>query len=364
MFTTHQLQINFRSNQEILDFANVALSNIEANQYANIQLRANSLARVTEKSFVEKVRFKYHRLAKISDFADVFSTIMANDIKPYIDEKMKLKEQVAFLAFTRRDIARFETSLKSLYPNCKIANLVPDKMYNTTIFSTFIKKYWDEVKFVQTKNIMYIIGRLLTSKLKYIVYDEKNALPTVQKMLSSWYTDEGGVVQNWQTQYTNGVLSYDDMMENIKTNMLQFEIKNNAIKQALLSARNQEAKNQQNAADADFVLSTIHSAKGLEFDNVVVIYRNDNQIDEEKKRMYYVAFTRAMKSEYILAYDVLANPAIEGDYNTIVKTLHDKNAAIQAKRAATIAAKNAPAAASSANIPDAESITNPSDIAN
>jgi DNA helicase-2/ATP-dependent DNA helicase PcrA len=44
-------------------------------------------------------------------------------------------------------------------------------------------------------------------------------------------------------------------------------------------------------------------------------------MSEEKKRMYYVALTRAMKSEYILAYGTLKSPQIEADYNTILNEL-------------------------------------------
>ena len=98
----------------------------------------------------------------------------------------------------------------------------------------------------------------------------------------------------------------------------------NAIKQSLLSETNRKQKESDLVKQATFILSTIHSAKGLEFDNVVTLYRNETGLDEEKKRMYYVAFTRAMKSEFILAYDVSANPQIEADYFTVLERLHEK----------------------------------------
>ena len=101
---------------------------------------------------------------------------------------------------------------------------------------------------------------------------------------------------------------------------MTFEIDHNKIKQALLSSGTNNNK-LEDAKDADIVLSTIHSAKGLEFDNTVVIYQADNYMSEEKKRMYYVALTRAMKSEYILAYGTLKSPQIEADYNTILNEL-------------------------------------------
>ena len=69
------------------------------------------------------------------------------------------------------------------------------------------------------------------------------------------------------------------------------------------------------------MFSTIHGAKGLEFPNTVVMYKDAN-IDEEDKRMYYVAFTRAQNAEFILAYGTDKNSKLENDYKAIVKNLH------------------------------------------
>ena len=124
------------------------------------------------------------------------------------------------------------------------------------------------------------------------------------------------------TQFQNGQLTEKEMLDLIKDNLLKFEISTNAIKQSLLSSKNQQAKKDNAAADADFVISTIHSAKGLEFQNVIVLYRNENQMEEDKKRMYYVAFTRAMSTEYILAYDTMTSPQIQADYVTVLEHLH------------------------------------------
>jgi superfamily I DNA/RNA helicase len=51
--------------------------------------------------------------------------------------------------------------------------------------------------------------------------------------------------------------------------------------------------------EKDIVAMTIHSSKGLEFNNVV-IYKNDFNEDEERKRLRYVAFTRARKRLFIV----------------------------------------------------------------
>lgn len=56
VFTVCKLSTNYRSAQEILDFANIHLSDIEANRFTNIQLQANSVVTSTVDSFTASVR--------------------------------------------------------------------------------------------------------------------------------------------------------------------------------------------------------------------------------------------------------------------------------------------------------------------
>ena len=188
--------------------------------------------------------------------------------------------------------------------------------------SSFIKKYWNDIKFAPYGNIVNIIHREIMARLPYLIYNDKKAAPRISKMLAEWASSNGATIQTWVNQVANGQMTEHDMLDLVKDNMIKFEISQNAIKQSLLSAANQQAKKDNAAADADFVISTIHSAKGLEFQNVIVLYRNENQMEEDKKRMYYVALTRAMQSEYILAYDVMVSPQIQADYVTVLEHLH------------------------------------------
>lgn len=322
-FRTFQLNVNYRSNQEILEFANVLLENIEANQYAHIRLSANSMAVPTEQTFLDQVQFNYHRLNKLNDFSDALPSIFAKEIRPYLNKCLKRNEQVAFLAYTRNDIAKIQSILEAQYPNCKTVSLVPQKMYNSTIMSAYIKKYWDDVKFFPMNTIVNTLLQEVMQKLQYLTNRDKQIGPSVHTMLLKWRQEQGPIIQSWIQQVTNNQLSHDACLDLIRENMLQYEIRHNSIKQALLSSQNQKNKQSENVKDANFLISTIHSAKGLEFDNVVVFFRNENNMDEEKKRMYYVALTRAMKSEYILAYDVAASPQIEANYITVLEKLHN-----------------------------------------
>lgn len=326
VFATYQLQTNYRSNQEILDFANVALADIEANQYAHIQLQANSLAPVTVQSFQNKVKLHYERLNKMSDIDDTMTAVFAKKIVPFIDAKIAAGEQVAFLAYTRKLVYKLQALLQNHYPNLTITNLTPNKTFNSTVMSEFIKKYWRQVQFVPTKSIMGIIAQEIIQHLDYLVPNKNKVLPQIQKMLSEWMAQHGRTIANWQNQYQCQLITQDQLMENIRNNMLQFEIRHNAVRQALLSAHNQASKQDNATANANLILSTIHSAKGLEFENTVVIYQAKNNMDEEQKRMYYVAFTRAMNSEFVFAYDTVVNAKIEADYQGIINALNKRNA--------------------------------------
>lgn len=324
VFETYQLRVNYRSNQEILDFANIALKDIEANQYAHIQLQANSLSQVSEKSFTNKVRFKYDRLNKISEFSDALTSAMAIDIVPYVNERLAIGQQVCFLAFTRNHIRQIQAILEKSYPDKKIVSLVPNRSKPSTIFSDFIRRFWNQMQFAPTKSIVSIITRGIIDNLSYLVYDKDKALQATQLIISDWTKEQKALIDGWQQQFVNGRMSQKDFLENVKQSMLQFEIRRNAIKQALLSAKNEERKKNELVEDADILLSTIHSAKGLEFDNVVVLYRNEARMEEDKKRMYYVALTRAKKTEFIYAYDTAASPKIESDYEIIIEILQEK----------------------------------------
>ena len=99
--------------------------------------------------------------------------------------------------------------------------------------------------------------------------------------------------------------------------------------------KNQERKRKNLESKADLVVSTIHGAKGLEFDNVVVLYKEDPKMSQDTRRMFYVAFTRAMKSQYVLSYGTAKNPPIQSSYEQIVNALTERDKE-NAQRAAGI----------------------------
>ena len=328
VFEIHKLQTNYRSNQEILDFANILLNNIEANQYANIQLKANSLKPVTSQSFKEAVSLHYERLKSLSDteIDSMYIKSISSDMKDYIDDKLAKKEQICILAFAGKTLFKIQQTLQTLYPTAKITSLVPKKSYDSTIFSQFIARFWGQVTFVPPQSVLDSIETIMKNNIPCFVSKSvafSTAESIVLNTLGEFRATYAHVIADWEKQVQQNLMHPKQLLEEIKKLMIDFEIKKNGMARALLSKRNEEAKTTNNTDDADFILSTIHSAKGLEFDNVIVYYKNESEttMEESTKRVYYVAFTRAKKTEFIYAYDKMARPKIEADYERIIKSL-------------------------------------------
>ncbi len=318
IFDTFALDINYRSNQEILDFANTALADIEANQFAKIQLHANSMTPINKDSFRDKVNFAYRQIPKMTELCTYISADLAHSLTDYIKDCFAKKEQIAILAYSRREISEVEHTLTTLYPNRKISNLVPKKQFTSTILSKYIKKFWEETSFYPTKDFLTHVEDAIINRLDQLTFMGSNTKQAIQNMLGDFHKQYGNLIATYEYQVSQKIITKDQMRDQVKDLMLKYEINLNSIKQSL-NAKDNELNRKDTSGD--FILSTIHSAKGLEFDNVIVIYRCDNNMDEPEKRMYYVAMTRAMKTEYVCAYGTIKYPKISVDYAKTISRL-------------------------------------------
>lgn len=326
IFTAYKLQTNYRSGQAILDFANVLLGRIHANAFAQIQLQSNSLTPVTSKSFKDAVHFDYLHLNKQGDLPDNFESWFQNAAMPYIDNlrKKKNKEPIAFLSYRRADIYAFKKLLEKYYSGCTIANITSEMTYNNTNFTKYISKFWDDTKFIPSNRIMNDIATDLYAKINYIDKNGTKNLHIVQQNVAKWMAQSTGKINGWYAQYVSKKITKNEFLNFVKEDMLQFEITTNTIKQKLTSAKNQQAKETADLTNSDFIISTIHSAKGLEFPHTIICCKYDSNMGEESKRMYYVGFTRAIKSELVMAFGTIKKPLIQSDYDDIIAKLEKK----------------------------------------
>jgi DNA helicase-2/ATP-dependent DNA helicase PcrA len=324
VFATYQLTTNYRSHQEVLDFANVQLADIEANNISQIRLRANSLTAPSAASFQDAVTVKYLHGDRLAEFDAHYPAYLRTIVKPWAQERLDRGEQVAFLMRTRRHVAVTARELSQIWPHLHIANLVSDQVYSTTVFSQFVKEFWDQVCQVpDLGQAEHVITTGIGDNLDKIVPPRKltKSRDKIIQMVSEWSIKNRAQITGWVALVHARRKTPDEFFEDLRRNVLDFEIQYNAMRQRVINHRNRQRKEHNLQADPDLVVSTIHGAKGLEFDHTVVLHQCDNAMPEENKRMYYVAFTRAQKSLLVLSYGTTRKPRIESDYELIVDAL-------------------------------------------
>lgn len=335
IFATFPLNINYRSNQDILQFANALLDDIEANQYANIRLQSFKLNAVTKQSFTENVIVDYTRLNKVSEMPDhVYRKLHSPEMTKWINDKFAKNEQICILAFKRREATLFQKELEKIYPNRKFTSIIPAKNMSFAYFSKYVSNCRPQLMALPASNVHDVCSRVRSEVITNLgncgISPTKNPhyttiVANIQKMLIEWEVKNTDMLNDAIAKFNTGAITHEEYVNIIADSLINFEISKNALKQSLLSQKN--ANQKENTSDADFIFSTIHSAKGLEFDNVILLYQNKNAMEEDAKRMYYVALTRAKKSEYIIAYDTVLSALISTRYDAVLQRLDDANAA-------------------------------------
>ena len=319
VFTPYKLETNYRSNQEVLDMANVhLLSEIEANQLAQIRLRANSLTPVTADSFQEKVRVVHEHYTADRKFLTDLPMLLSKHVNSYIQECLGRGEQVAFLAFTRREAFAIQKRLEELFPGRSVISMISDRRRASTFFSSFIEHHWSDIEAVDPANASFVFTKELVSRGPGA---NPNAQAALAKMASEWWTASALTIQGWVYEYQAGIITKEVFFDRLKKCILDHEIRHNSIRDALMHRNNEERKIRNLETKADLIVSTVHGVKGLEFDNVVVVYKDQSDMTEEKKRLYYVAFTRAKNSLFVLSHGTTLSARIVSDYNLIVDSL-------------------------------------------
>lgn len=319
VFTPYKLETNYRSNQEVLDMANVhLLSEIEANQFAQIRLRANSLTPVTAESFQEKVRVVHEHYTADRKFLTDLPMLLSKHVNSYIQECLGRGEQVAFLAFTRREAFAIQKRLEELFPGRSVISMISDRRRASTFFSSFIEHHWSDIEAVDPANASFVFTKELVSRGPGA---NPNAQAALAKMASEWWTASALTIQGWVYEYQAGIITKEVFFDRLKKCILDHEIRHNSIRDALMHRNNEERKIRNMETKADLIVSTVHGVKSLEFDNVVVVYKDQSDMTEEKKRLYYVAFTRAKNSLFVLSHGTTLSARIVSDYNLIVDSL-------------------------------------------
>ncbi len=320
VFDTYQLTTNYRSNQEVLDFANMTLANIEANQYARIQLLSNQKTIGDVKTFMDHVKVDYETISKGNNKATMICGYAMTKMRPWIDRRLAKGEQVAILSrYNAGGAMALENTLKNMYPDKKVVNICPPKNITETALSAFMMRNHDQLPYLPLKDLMNTISTMILTEAK----PKKSAsrFAALTEWLNRWIAQDQHKVNDWILQVEQGYLSRDAFLRIFEDSVLDYEIRNNHIKQHFLNEVRDD--NRDSGTDADIVISTVHSAKGLEFDNVIYVC-NEGLHGDDEKRVNYVAFTRAKKDLYVIGYNSTKTSRLVQAYDDIIKARQDK----------------------------------------
>ena len=336
IFSKERLSINYRSNNEILSIANIMLGWIDANKTSNIQLISDKCAKPTTQSFTDTVKLSYDCVGQSGDkgFRDLLwdkdtakSYWLEGDIKTFVDECLAKGEKVAFLAFQRKPLELIQRALNVYYPNKNITNLTPPTPYACNILSNYAANA--DIQGAPYTNVLTTLRASIerSSGTMRAAMQAKHAgeySPTANVFETIWARFIGTYaveVEKWVDDVKAGIIDDDQFVINIRDALLDTETQYNSELNKTKLSNNASQERADAKANADLLLSTIHSAKGDEFDNVVVLYHDETNMSEENKRLYYVAFTRAQKRLFISAYGADKNSLIEAQYQEAARNL-------------------------------------------
>lgn len=324
-FETCKLQVNFRSNPGILDFANELLCDIEANQKANLRLIPH-IPRTKENDTQACVNYCTRRIKAVKDKKIEMPKGFNETALPFINECLDKHEQVAILTFTRDDSNLLRTLCEDKYfpwmePGRDTVSLIPETVHETNVLSKYVAYKATDVRFLQSDETSFAdtVKENVLSQLEDLTSSVDRVKDSVIRQLDRWKESNTCALSLAYSNWKQGSVDDAHLVSVVQESLLGAEIDHNNMSRHVITNLNDEEEQQIAAQNALLVFSTIHSAKGLEFDNVVVVLEDDADMSEEKKRLYYVALTRAKKRECIIALEPQSAFPIQERYTKAVQ---------------------------------------------
>lgn len=325
VFKLYRLNRNYRSNNDILEMGNQFLDVIRANRFAKMQLTSNNVTPATKASFTKNVQLENVVLPDMKN-NEVYAKDLGADITRntrllnWVASKMRKGEQVGILAFTKAEAKIAEKAITQtlndsastfgLTKEVKSGSLIKDQKRPSSLVTdaiagmnladvnnqppvdrqlrAFKQDFKDSVYHQLRKASAQFVPFYATEAVNNFV-GSATGQNLINHALVSKTTDSRRILYNYVTKI-----------------LLDAEIKHNQMNTYLSLTTDDDDTVDKVLKSCDIVSSTIHSAKGLEFDNCIVIHRQTEAKSrnvkgyEEKLRLFGVALTRAEKQEYIL----------------------------------------------------------------
>lgn len=256
---------------------------------------------MTKTEFKNTVEVKPIEVSRLRDFEDSSVGLLTLNAESYIREKLENKEKVTLLARKGADVNKLQTWAEKTFSNYVVTNLVPKRSYSSTLFSSYIQRFWNDLVLTPKSNIIKVIAEDIDDKLVAIYKGRADKMRNASRnQINTWVQEQGSNIKFLQNEFRSGRMTHKEMMNKVRDDLISYEIQKNVIRQSLLKQEQDQADKERLIEESDILVSTVHSVKGLEFDNVVYLHRNSDNNNEEEKRIDYVALTRAKKSELII----------------------------------------------------------------
>ena len=196
----------------------------------------------------------------------------------------------------------FKNNIQKLVPDIdknKLNRFIPQDLRNGKTLSQSLRSQYEKYQFSKDSKTIRLFGQA----------------DRLADMLDLRFPNMVTLVKRFQAVYNYqfSILIFDSL--------LQLAEKCSSANELLELLNNLEEQTKDNVSSGDQILfSTIHSAKGMEFDHVYIIdaidgvFPSDHAIDEgyvdEEKRLFYVAVTRARDNLTIYRIKDIESPFI------------------------------------------------------
>lgn len=313
LFDIITLRTNYRSTQEILDYANIILSDIEVNRYAKIQLDTGKDPVYDLESLENTITVNDVFVKSAKDFDPSNIEHHVPGVKHFIEEGLKSGEQIAVLAYDGKTVRGVGDYLHRTFPNAKVGSIMPSRDAASSIFSRFWSSSTNDLRGLPNPSV-----QMVNNHVRRWASHSKISEIAVDINLNKWMRDQSTKINQLNQQVASGRMLPGDFFDAIQNNMIQFEINNNIIQKALQLEKDEMTDKLKIIENVDVVLSTVHSSKGLEFDRVVFVTPDAKDASEDRKRLIYVALTRAKKKEFIVATASRKQSSFTKDFNDLI----------------------------------------------
>lgn len=330
----YKLETNYRSTPEILDLANDSLMNNE-NQFAkelhSVNPSLEKPALVEVKDLYAQAKFIAQRVLELREEGEELKDIAILFRAHYQSAELEMELVKRGIPYIVRGGIRFfeQLHIKDVLAYLKVVANPVDEIswmrtltlcpgigpgYAEKIYDSFRKSGRDLMPFVRSQDLSKVVPKKAQEGYKRFQKIMRALTAQDDKLVPSELIEsvlEEGYETHILANFDNGKDRIDDIRELINFANEYTDLNEFLNDMTLRESFKGETVLGAEEEDEHLVLSTIHQAKGLEWETVMVLglcegqfphpkaMQEDNEMEEER-RLFYVAVTRARKYLYMI----------------------------------------------------------------